>query len=103
MPVGLPLTKAQRKQLKAAREALGLSQPDVADTAGISQSLVCFVERGDKNPSLETLQAICQASSIRPACFDEDIKNLNKGISAFNTLAKDVSVFGKISFDQAND
>ena len=64
MPAGLPLTKTQRKQLKAAREALGLSQPDVARLAGISQPFVCDVENHRKNPSLETLQAICKAIGL---------------------------------------
>lgn len=38
--------------IRTHREALGLSQGSLADRAGISQAMLCQVERGTKVPSL---------------------------------------------------
>lgn len=39
--------------IKSRREELGLSQAYVAEKAGISQAMLCQIERGTKNPSLQ--------------------------------------------------
>lgn len=45
--------------LRARREALGLSMNVVAQRSGLSQQMVSYVERGMRNPTLETLLRIC--------------------------------------------
>jgi transcriptional regulator with XRE-family HTH domain len=45
--------------LRAKREALGLSMNLVAQRSGLSQQMVSYVERGMRNPTLETLLRIC--------------------------------------------
>jgi transcriptional regulator with XRE-family HTH domain len=47
--------------LQHRREALGLSMNAVAQRAGLSQQMVSYVERGMRNPTLETLLRICDA------------------------------------------
>lgn len=39
--------------IRRAREEAGLTQVFVAERAGISQSMLCQIERGTKNPSLQ--------------------------------------------------
>lgn len=41
------------ENIRARREAAGLSQEYVARLAGISQAMLCQIERGTKNPSLQ--------------------------------------------------
>ena len=47
------------EMLRARREALGLSMNVVAQRSGLSQQMVSYVERGMRNPTLETLLRIC--------------------------------------------
>lgn len=42
-------------RLRAAREAMGFTQDDVADATGIPRSTVQYVERGRNYPRLTTL------------------------------------------------
>jgi transcriptional regulator with XRE-family HTH domain len=45
--------------LRSRRIALGLSMNVVAQRSGLSQQMVSYVERGMRNPTLETLLRIC--------------------------------------------
>lgn len=47
--------------LKQEREGRGLSMNVVAQRAGLSQQMVSYVERGMRNPTLETLLRIAAA------------------------------------------
>ena len=40
-------------QIRRIRELKGLTQAFVAEKAGISQAMLCQIERGTKNPSLQ--------------------------------------------------
>ena len=62
---GIQLTAAQRRTLRKAREALGLSQTKAAARAGVSQAMTSFVESGNRNVSLETLDDIARAVGLR--------------------------------------
>ena len=50
--------------LKEEREKRQLSMTTVAAKAGLSQQMVSFVERGTRNPTLETLLRITGALDI---------------------------------------
>lgn len=43
------------------REAKGLSMNQVAERSGLSQQMVSYVERGMRNPTLETLLRMADA------------------------------------------
>lgn len=45
-------------ELRALREARGLSVRDVAKHAGIAHSSVTAIEQGDRYPTLRTLEAL---------------------------------------------
>lgn len=57
------------KSIRKRREALGLLQADVACAAGISQAMLCQIERGTKNPSLQVSMAIAKKLNCRVEDF----------------------------------
>jgi transcriptional regulator with XRE-family HTH domain len=57
------------KNLLALRSAKGWSQQTLAGEAGLSLRYLAGVERGEENPSLETLIAISTALDVSPAAL----------------------------------
>lgn len=41
------------ENIRRTREKLGMTQADVAGRAGVTQAMLCQIERGTKNPSLQ--------------------------------------------------
>lgn len=52
-------------RLKALRMELGLTQDDFAARISITKSSVSLMERGERNPSPQTIQLICQQFRVR--------------------------------------
>jgi transcriptional regulator with XRE-family HTH domain len=52
-------------KLRQAREAVKLTQLDVAERAGIHVNFYARVERGEENPSFEKLQSIMKVLKIK--------------------------------------
>ncbi|HTY60272.1 MAG TPA: helix-turn-helix domain-containing protein, partial [Bacteroidota bacterium] len=50
--------------LKRRRLALGLSQEELANRAGLHRTYITDVERGSRNPSLETIQKLARALEV---------------------------------------
>lgn len=48
------------ERLKTAREAAGMSQAEVAKAIGVSQPAYCYMENGDKVPSLPVAKQIAK-------------------------------------------
>lgn len=55
--------------LKEARESSGLTQVDLADRLGMTQSQVSKCERGERRLDLIELHAWCQALGVRLTAF----------------------------------
>jgi transcriptional regulator with XRE-family HTH domain len=55
-----------RTEFKRRRHALGLSQADVAEAAGLQQSYYSRIELGRIEPRLSTLQDIARALQLEP-------------------------------------
>jgi transcriptional regulator with XRE-family HTH domain len=51
--------------IRARREALGISQEDLAAAAGMDRSHMGAIERGEGNPSYGSLLAISDALQLR--------------------------------------
>ena len=49
------------KRIKERREALALTQKELADLVGVSPSFIGHLERAEKIPSVETLAKLCAA------------------------------------------
>ena len=50
--------------IKERREELGMSQKDLAEKAGISQSFLCDIEQGRSKPSIDTALKIAEVLNI---------------------------------------
>lgn len=48
-------------RMKAAREAMDMSQQQLADAVGVSRQTVNAIEKGDYNPTINLCIAICRA------------------------------------------
>ena len=59
-------------RIRSLRESRHLSQMDLAVNAGISQSILTYIEQGKRSPSLRTLLKICKALDISPALLFSD-------------------------------
>ena len=44
--------------VRARRHAVGISQEELADRAGLHRTYVGAIERGERNPTLATLEAL---------------------------------------------
>lgn len=68
-------------RIKAIRKRENLSQEKLAELAGLNTSYIGQIERGDKNPSVETVYKISKALKIDVSVLfenltsTEDIKN----------------------------
>lgn len=66
------------EQLREARERRGLTQTQVAETLGQTQSFISKVERGERRLDVVELRAFCKAIGISFAGFVTGIdKELN--------------------------
>ena len=62
----MSLTTIVAQNLRAMRAQRKLSQQSVASKAGLSVSYVSMLERGERTPPLETLEAVAKALSVSP-------------------------------------
>ena len=51
-------------RIRERREALGWSQAELAEAAGVTPNYVGVLERGEKLPALETLAAVAEAMRV---------------------------------------
>lgn len=53
-------------KLKEIRLARGMTQQQLADASGVTQSMICRLESGEAMPSVETLKALSKALGCTP-------------------------------------
>ncbi len=59
-------------RLRELREAAGLSRKQLAERAGLrSEKGIRDLEQGRRNPTWETVLALCKALSVKPDAFAE--------------------------------
>jgi transcriptional regulator with XRE-family HTH domain len=51
--------------IREARKRAGLTQVQLAERAGVAQSVIARLERGDGNPTFETLERVLHAAGHR--------------------------------------
>ena len=62
------------KRIRALRGDLGMTQEMLATKVGLDRSYMGFLERGERNPSLEVIIKIAKALNIKPDELLKDIK-----------------------------
>lgn len=62
------------KKLKSVRLAFNLSQRDLADKVGVDQTLISQYERGECQPTFQTMLFLTDALGISPTYFGK-LKN----------------------------
>ena len=55
------------KNLRAHRERLGISQEALAAACNIHRTEIGLLERGERNPRLDTIVRVAQGLKIKPA------------------------------------
>jgi transcriptional regulator with XRE-family HTH domain len=59
-------------KVREARSHLGLSQRQLAERAGLSPAMLCLIERGEANPSVQSLLGLAEALGLPLASFFGD-------------------------------
>jgi transcriptional regulator with XRE-family HTH domain len=60
------ITRIVGENVRRAREAIGLSQEELGDKAGIDRTYVSGVERGVRNPTVKVLARLAEALGTTP-------------------------------------
>lgn len=60
--------------LRRKREALGISQEELAARSEVDRSYISILERGLKSPTIETLEKICAALGTLPERIIEEAR-----------------------------
>lgn len=63
-------------RVKFLRKQLGISQLELSLRAGVSKNYICDLEKGRRNPSLETMERISLGLNI-------SLEELMKGLQSF--------------------
>src|SRR6266436_1790851 len=67
------------KAIKTQRASLGISQEELAYRAGLHRTYISDLERGARNPSLESVQKLAQALDLSvPALFEKATNGRNQ-------------------------
>lgn len=70
----MPDRGALGRALRRLREAKGLSQEDLADLSGLHRTYVGGVERGERNPSFESISRLLDAVGASWTRFAEQLE-----------------------------
>ena len=75
------------KRLSDLRKRCGLTQNGLAERAGVSQTHLRRVERGEADITVSHLQLLCDAMSISMKEFFEEEKDSDEIAAAFSKLS----------------
>ncbi|MFT4178759.1 MAG: helix-turn-helix transcriptional regulator [Thermomonas sp.] len=66
-PHDCSLVEVFAAQVRTRRQALGLSQEQLAERAGVHRTYVGMLERGEKNVTIYNIERIATALNVEPA------------------------------------
>jgi len=94
--MGYDIKKGLGKKIRSLRKLKGFTQEELGDKAGISYKFIGEIERGEVNPSLDSLTSIANALSVKvkdlfpgekdvfPQFSSEDLKIIKKALNLLN-------------------
>lgn len=96
------------KRLRAAREAAGMTQAEVAKRLGVSESSIRLYELGKRQPNDEILERIAAAVGVDPQAFVEiEIDSVRDVLEILFRLEDACGLApledGKLGVDRMND
>jgi len=62
----MDMRKLVGRNVRAARQARGMTQEQLAETSGFSQQYISDLERGRRNPTIVSLYELAQALKSTP-------------------------------------
>ena len=68
----LDVKKSFGAAVRAWRSHSGISQEELAERAGLHRTYICDIERGTRNPSLESIKSLARALEISTATLLSD-------------------------------
>lgn len=78
------------KRIKAAREAAGMTQEELAEVLDMSTTHISVLERGVKPPKLETLIRIANVLEVSADTLLQDVVT-NSAVGVANDVVKSIS------------
>ncbi len=78
-------------RLRKEREKARLSQFELAMKAGVSQTMINYIENGERTPTLTTLLKICNALEINPSIIFE--KESSERLKDKDTIMKIINKY----------
>ena len=77
------------ERIKELRMSVGLSQKEFGIRIGVSDTAVSKIERGERNPSEQTIKSICREFDVNESWLKEGVGNmfLNTSKDLFDQLA----------------
>lgn len=72
--------RALGQLIRVRREALGISQEDLAHQAGMDRSHLGAIERGEGNPAYGSLLAIAEALRVSLAQLQSAVETISNGV-----------------------
>ncbi len=89
------------KRLRALREKSGQSQQKLADLLGISKSSINMYERGEREPGLETVQAIARHFQVpTDYLFDTQSPSSTRRIPVLGAIACGQPIFAEETYEE---
>lgn len=83
-------------RLKAAREEQGLTQVELAKSAGVSPGLIGQIEHGKVQPSLQTLEKIAQVLGYSPCYFIMEDSGVDEIVRAMSPELREILMNEKV-------
>src|SRR3954463_2224223 len=77
-----PAVRRLGNKVREARSRLGLSQRQLAERAGLSAGMLCLIEKGEANPSVQSLLGLAEALALPLASFFDERHDSESGEEA---------------------
>jgi len=68
-------------RIREARKKAGLTQLELSMKSGVSQNMIAYIEKGERNPALRTVIKLCRAMDVKMSDILSEIENESSFVS----------------------